>query len=89
MAKQRLAVMRKTSNGFIIAEKDLQLRGPGELLGTRQTGLPQLRLADLQRDQELIPRAQELAKILLNAFPKNAAALIKRWLGDSEIFARA
>lgn len=81
-AKLRLQTMRKTTDGFKIAEKDLEIRGPGELLGTRQTGLMQLRIADLQRDAHLIPELHEFADNILQNQPKHAAALMRRWLGD-------
>ena len=71
--KARLQVLRESNDGFVIAEKDLELRGPGELLGTRQTGLLQLRIADLQRDAELLPRARDLAHALYTQHPANAA----------------
>jgi len=86
MARQRLTVMRATSDGFVIAQKDLELRGPGELLGTRQTGLPQFRIADLLRDQQLIPQAQALAKRLMQEFPECVTPVIKRWLGTSDSY---
>ncbi|WP_041500003.1 ATP-dependent DNA helicase RecG, partial [Xanthomonas sacchari] len=65
MARQRLETMRQTNDGFVIAEKDLELRGPGELLGTRQTGLAAFRVADLARDAGLLPRVHALADRLL------------------------
>ncbi len=86
--KARLQVLRESNDGFIIAEKDLALRGPGELLGTRQTGLMQLRIADLQRDAELLPRVREFARELHARNPAHAAALIRRWLPDRERFAQ-
>ena len=79
--KERLAVMRQTSDGFEIARKDLELRGPGEVLGTRQTGLLQLRIADLQRDQSLLAEASRSADLLLKRWPQQAALLIRRWVG--------
>src|SRR5690606_27228131 len=69
MAKSRLATMRDTHDGFVIAEKDLELRGPGELLGTRQTGLALFRLADLARDAYLLPDVHALAERLLQEYP--------------------
>ena len=87
-SKARLQVLRESNDGFVIAEKDLQLRGPGELLGTRQTGLLQLRIADLQRDAELLPRVRELARELHVQNSENAAALIRRWLPNRERFAQ-
>jgi len=75
--------MRNTNDGFKIAQVDLEIRGPGEVLGTRQTGMLQLRIANIMRDQDLIPLVQETAKQLLNDHPKNADAVIQRWLGRS------
>lgn len=83
-AKARLAVMRETCDGFEIARRDLELRGPGEVLGTRQTGMLQLRIADMLRDQKLLPDVQRAAELLLHAYPQQVAALIQRWLGDNE-----
>jgi ATP-dependent DNA helicase RecG len=85
--RERLTVMRETNDGFVIAEKDLQLRGPGEVLGTRQTGDVSFRLADLQRDGHLLPRVKEVATHILQAHPEVVAALISRWLGHSENYA--
>ncbi|MEW6648253.1 MAG: ATP-dependent DNA helicase RecG [Pseudomonadota bacterium] len=79
--KERLAVMRETSDGFEIARKDLELRGPGEVLGTRQTGMWQLRIADLQRDQSLLAEASHNADALIQRWPQQAALLIRRWVG--------
>ena len=86
-SKQRLQVMRDSQDGFYIAEQDLQIRGPGELLGTRQTGLQLLRIADLQRDADLLPQVQEMANDLWYSHPACVDPLIKRWLGDAERFA--
>ena len=80
-ARARLAVMRETSDGFEIARRDLDLRGPGELLGTRQTGAIALRVADLERDRGLLTRLPELASRLEQQAPAAAQALIDRWLG--------
>lgn len=82
LARERLAVMRATSDGFVVAQKDLELRGPGEVLGTRQTGEVQFRIANLLRDQALVPLAQSVADELLQAHPKVVPTLISRWLGD-------
>ncbi len=79
-AAQRLGVLRDTSDGFVIAQRDLEIRGPGEVLGTRQTGLAQLKIADLARDQGLIPTAQRLAEHLLAQHPQLVDPLIQRWL---------
>ena len=86
--KQRIAVLRETNDGFIIAEKDLELRGAGEVLGTRQTGLAEFKIADLFQHRHLLPKASELAKNLSQQHPKLAALLIDRWLGDREHFAK-
>ena len=80
-ARQRLAVMRETNDGFEIARKDLELRGPGEVLGTKQTGIMQMRIADLQRDQELIPQVAEMADQLFQHYPDYVDPLINRWIG--------
>jgi ATP-dependent DNA helicase RecG len=88
LARERLSVIRETNDGFEIARRDLELRGPGELLGTRQTGLAQLRVADLLRDADLLPRVQQAAELLLASYPDNIAALTARWVGGSERFGR-
>ena len=88
-AQQRLAVLRDSNDGFVIAQKDLELRGPGELLGTRQTGLADLKIADLVRDQEHIPRVQVLARELYLHHPTAVAPLIRRWLTAGEHYAQA
>ena len=88
-ATQRLAVLRESNDGFLIAERDLQLRGPGEILGTKQTGLAELKIADLVRDQALIPLVQQLARQIVNHHPERVAALIQRWIGDREQFGNA
>jgi ATP-dependent DNA helicase RecG len=89
VARQRLEVMRETDNGFLIAEKDLQLRGPGELLGTKQTGEAGYRIADLNRDAALLPDVIELADTLLASYPESAEALVERWIGHAVRFAQA
>jgi ATP-dependent DNA helicase RecG len=81
-AKARLATLRETNDGFVVAQRDLEIRGPGELLGTRQTGLLNFRIADIQRDQALLPRIATCAEILLKEYPEQVAPLIRRWLGD-------
>jgi ATP-dependent DNA helicase RecG len=80
MAKARLEVLRGTNDGFEVAQRDLELRGPGEVLGTRQTGLMQLRVADLVRDADLMPRVQKLAAALAGR-PDVGAELMQRWIG--------
>lgn len=82
--KERLKVMRETTDGFKIAEKDLELRGPGEVLGTRQTGEMQFRIADLMRDEELLEPAKDAAILLLKQWPERIPPLIQRWLGQGE-----
>ncbi|MGH8317230.1 MAG: ATP-dependent DNA helicase RecG [Steroidobacteraceae bacterium] len=88
LARQRLKVIRESNDGFEIARRDLELRGPGELLGTRQTGLAQLRVADLPRDADLLPRVQEAAELLIAKYPDNIAALAARWIGSGEEYGR-
>jgi len=88
LARQRLKVIRESNDGFEIARRDLELRGPGELLGTRQTGLAQLRVADLTRDADLLPHVQEAAELLLAEYPDNIAALAARWIGSGEQYGR-
>ncbi len=83
IAKQRLAVLRDTNDGFVVAQRDLELRGPGELLGTRQTGLPDYRVANLVRDAELMPQVQLTAESLRRNSASTAAAIVRRWLGDA------
>ncbi|OBR73390.1 ATP-dependent DNA helicase RecG [Xanthomonas arboricola] len=89
MARQRLETMRQTNDGFVIAEKDLDLRGPGELLGTRQTGLASFRIADLTRDAGLLPRVQVLAERLLAEAPDIADRVVARWIGSAVRYAAA
>ncbi|MGA9421275.1 MAG: ATP-dependent DNA helicase RecG, partial [Rhodanobacteraceae bacterium] len=88
-ARARLAVMRETSDGFRIAEKDLELRGPGEVLGTRQTGRLEFRIADVMRDARLLPAVQQVGEQLLRDEPERADRLLARWLGASTRFAGA
>jgi ATP-dependent DNA helicase RecG len=87
-ARARLAVMRETHDGFVIAQKDLELRGPGELLGRRQTGVVGLRIADPVRDSALLEPLQEVADALLTRAPADARALIHRWVGNMERYAQ-
>ena len=89
LARQRLEILRQTHDGFVIAEKDLALRGPGELLGTRQTGIAAFRLADLARDADLLPQVHALADALLDGAPATADALIDRWVGSAARYASA
>lgn len=82
LARARLEILRTSNDGFAIAEKDLNLRGPGEVLGTRQAGVPDLRVADLIRDAKLLPDIQAIAETLIMKYPANVPLLIKRWLGN-------
>ncbi|MFT4046609.1 MAG: ATP-dependent DNA helicase RecG [Solimonas sp.] len=87
-ARARLETMRATTDGFAIAQRDLELRGPGELLGRRQTGEIGMKLADPLRDAPLVPRLQEIAEHWLQHEPELAKLLIARWVGDPERYAR-
>jgi len=89
IARERLAVVRETNDGFEVARRDLELRGPGELLGTRQTGLMQLRVADLVRDADLLPDVQRAAALMLAGPQANIAGLVARWVGAGERFRNA
>ena len=82
VAKERLAVIRATNDGFLIAEKDLQLRGPGELLGTRQKGLIGLRIADIMRDAYLLPAINKLTVNIEQNHPDLIEKIVRRWVGD-------
>ena len=88
IAKERLAVLRDTNDGFIVAQRDLELRGPGELLGTKQTGLPDYRIADLARDADLMPQVQISAEAIRKKSESRAAAIVRRWLGDSSRYGK-
>jgi ATP-dependent DNA helicase RecG len=79
VARERLNVLRATNDGFAVAQKDLELRGPGEVLGTRQTGIQQLRVADLMRDADLLPAVIDISEQLLATNPAASDALIRRW----------
>ena len=87
-AKERLKVLRETNDGFKIAERDLQLRGPGELLGTRQTGDMSYRLADACRDAAMIPMVHKVGRELMNSHPQSAQALINRWFSHTQSYAQ-
>ncbi|MGO3983622.1 ATP-dependent DNA helicase RecG [Pseudomonas sp. SAS7] len=80
IGRERLGIMRETNDGFIIAEKDLELRGPGEMLGTRQTGLLQFKVADLMRDADLLPAVRDAAQALVARWPDHVSPLLDRWL---------
>ena len=88
-AQARLGVLRDSNDGFVIAQRDLEIRGPGELLGTRQTGVLQFKIADLSRDTELLPLAQQIATSLWQHDQAASLQLIKRWLANKEIYGNA
>jgi ATP-dependent DNA helicase RecG len=88
LARDRLGVMRDTNDGFLVARRDLDLRGPGELLGTRQTGLAQMRVADLVRDADLLPTVQVAADTMLRDWHTNVEPLVRRWVGSAEQYGR-
>jgi ATP-dependent DNA helicase RecG len=88
LAKERLATLRDSNDGFEIARRDLELRGPGELLGTRQTGLAELKVADLIRDADLLPKVRSTAEALLRDNPACVAPLRERWIGTAEDYGR-
>jgi ATP-dependent DNA helicase RecG len=88
MARARLAAIRDTNDGFQIARRDLALRGPGELLGRRQTGLAQLRVADLARDADMLDEVRATAAQMLQAMPERVEALRTRWIGEREQYGR-
>ncbi|MDR9432640.1 MAG: ATP-dependent DNA helicase RecG [Spiribacter sp.] len=87
-ARSRLGILRETNDGFRIARRDLEIRGPGELLGTRQTGALTYRIADLIRDGDLLDRVQAAAPDLLSNHPQAVDALIQRWVGAGERYAQ-
>ena len=89
LARERLAVMRESNDGFRIAEKDLELRGPGDVVGTRQTGQLSFRVADLIRDADVLPNISGAADWLLEHAPEAADALVERWIGHAVEYAQA
>jgi ATP-dependent DNA helicase RecG len=88
-AQKRLQVLRDSNDGFVIAQCDLEIRGPGELLGTRQTGNAEFKVADLLRDQALIPDVQRIARHIHQHYPEQAQALIERWLPETDRYTNA
>lgn len=88
LARERLNAIRDSNDGFAIAQRDLELRGPGELLGTRQTGLAQLRVADLARDAHLLPQVHLAAQLILTDYPDRIEPLAARWIGQDERYGR-
>ena len=85
--RQRLAILKESNDGFVIAEKDLELRGPGEVMGTRQTGQMQFKIADLSRDSGLLEHIPEAAQFICRQHPEAINPLIQRWIGDSQHYA--
>ncbi|MDC6108658.1 ATP-dependent DNA helicase RecG [Serratia rubidaea] len=88
-AQKRLQVLRDSNDGFVIAQRDLEIRGPGELLGTRQTGSAEFKVADLLRDQAMIPEVQRVARHIHQHYPDHAQALIERWLPEKARYSNA
>jgi ATP-dependent DNA helicase RecG len=88
LARERLQVLRETNDGFEVSRRDLELRGPGELLGTRQTGLMQMKVAELTRDADLLPRVQHAAEVMLARYPDNIAPLLRRWVGARDRYGK-
>ena len=88
MARERLKVIYENADGFAVAQADLRMRGPGEYLGVRQSGVPLLRFADLEKDESIIAAAREAAGVMLEKFPREAAAHVERWLGSRQDFAK-
>ncbi|MEH6455827.1 MAG: ATP-dependent DNA helicase RecG [Cocleimonas sp.] len=85
--KKRLEALRNSNDGFEIAKIDLEIRGPGEVFGTRQTGELQFRIANLMEDQFLLPKVQEAAQIIMEQYPENVEPLIERWIKHAEDYA--
>jgi len=89
VSQKRLQVLRDSQDGFVISEKDLEIRGPGEVLGTKQTGITEFKVANLMRDRKMIPTVQHYAKALIVKYPDVAESLIRRWLNNREIYSNA
>jgi ATP-dependent DNA helicase RecG len=88
-ARKRLDALRNSNDGFEIAKIDLEIRGPGEVFGTRQTGELQFQIADLSRDEAMLPDVQETADLLLTEYPETIQPLIKRWIRQAAVFIQA
>jgi ATP-dependent DNA helicase RecG len=86
MAQERLTIMRESNDGFVIAEKDLELRGAGEVLGTRQKGQLRFKTVVFPRDEYLIESVQEIGDKLVDRIPQNIPLLINRWLSNAESY---
>ena len=89
ISSKRLQVLRDSQDGFVIAEKDLEIRGPGEVLGTKQTGMAEFKIANLMRDRKMIPLVQNYAKQLTHQYPDITKLLIRRWLGEKTVYSNA
>ena len=89
IGNERLTAMRESNDGFYLAQKDLELRGPGEVLGTRQTGMWQLKIADIQRDEEMLPHIRELANKMVKENSSAILPIIHRWMGDAMHYGNA
>ncbi|MWQ72720.1 ATP-dependent DNA helicase RecG, partial [Glaesserella parasuis] len=89
ISTKRLQVLRDSQDGFVIAEKDLEIRGPGEVLGTKQTGMAEFKIANLMRDRKMIPLVQSYAKQLTLKYPDTAKQLIRRWLDEKTVYSNA
>ena len=88
-AQTRLGVLRDMNDGFVIAERDLEIRGPGEVLGTKQTGLAEFKIADLTRDKQTLNQVRPIAQQMLKQYPQYVDLLIQRWLGNKSNYAQA
>jgi len=88
-AQKRLGVLRDSNDGFVIAERDLEIRGPGEVLGTKQTGLAEFKIADLARDKQTLNQVRPIAQQMLKQYPQYVDPLIQRWLGNKSNYAQA
>jgi len=86
MGKHRLSILRESNDGFVIAEKDLELRGPGDVMGTRQTGLMQFKIANLERDTALLDQVQNASEVICNQHPNVIQPIINRWLGQTTLY---
>ena len=84
--KQRMSILRETNDGFKVAQKDLELRGPGEVLGTKQTGLMQMRIADIVRDEHWFSEVKAAAQHIITHHPKSVKPIVRRWLGKADRF---
>jgi ATP-dependent DNA helicase RecG len=89
IGKKRLSIMRQSNDGFYIAEQDLKIRGPGEILGTRQTGLMDFKMADLSRDSHLQTDIKKWAETIRHSSSHVIEPLIRRWLAENQRYANA